>query len=385
MKKYLWILGIVGILIVSFVLINNNNNKVNANLSSDEDIKTKEEVMNVGKIRNMPSNPNEGVIYDKSKLWTIYLAGGCFWGVEAYIARIYGVAVVTVGYANGNTQNPTYEDVCFKNTGFAETAQVSYDPEKISLEKLLQYYFKIIDPTSLNKQGNDRGDQYRTGIYFTDEKDFKVIKEVVAMEQKKYSKTIVTEVLPLKNYYLAEEYHQDYLEKNPNGYCHVDFSNLGDQNKVVVNENDYKKPSDAELKNILTPQQYNVTQKSATEPSFSGEFWDNHKAGIYVDVTTGEPLFSSDDKFDSGCGWPSFSKPIDPYVVNYKVDKSFGMERTEVRSRVGDAHLGHVFNDGPIELGGFRFCINSVSLKFIPVDDMAKEGYEKFIPLCEKT
>ena len=173
-----------------------------------------------------PGNPNINVKYDKNKLRDIYLAGGCFWGVEAFISRIYGVYDVTVGYANGTTKNPTYEDVCRNDTGFAETAHVQYDPEKVDLKTLLGDFFKVIDPTSLNKQGNDRGSQYRTGIYYVDESDKAVIEEVAAQEQKKYDEPIVTEIEPLRNFYLAEEYHQDYLEKNPNGYCHINFSKL---------------------------------------------------------------------------------------------------------------------------------------------------------------
>ena len=323
-----------------------------------------------------PENPNENLTFDKKNLKEIYLAGGCFWGVEAYMARIYGVYDVTSGYANGTTKNPTYEEVVSGKTGHAETVHVLYDPERVDLEKLLSYYFKIIDPTSLNKQGNDRGTQYRTGIYYTDEKDRAVIDKVMSKEQKRYDDKIVTEVEPLKNFGLAEEYHQDYLEKNPNGYCHVEFDSLENQ-KVpsLIDPAKYPKPSAEEIKKKLTKEQYEVTQGSDTERAFSNEYWDTYEPGIYVDVVTGEPLFASEDKYDSMCGWPSFTKPIDPAVIVEREDNKYNMVRTEVRSRTGDSHLGHVFDDGPKDKGGLRYCINSAAIKFIPKEDMKKEGY----------
>lgn len=335
------------------------------------------------KNNRLPENPNKKIKYNHDKLQKIYLAGGCFWGVEAYFQRIYGVADTDVGYANGLTENPSYQDVCYKNTGHAETVEISYDPNKINLSKLLDYFFRIIDPTLLNRQGNDIGAQYRTGIYYLNESDLPMIKKVIETEQKKFTKKIVTEVLPLTNYYSAEPYHQDYLDKNPSGYCHVDFNKLGDQNLIRVDPEKFSKPDDQELLKKLTPAQYEVTQKNATEPAFKNEFFNNDAKGIYVDVTTGEPLFTSSDKFDSGCGWPSFAKPIDSQVINYIRDNSFGMERTEVRSRVGNAHLGHVFNDGPEDLGGLRYCINSLSLRFIPYKEMDVEGYGEYKELCD--
>ena len=205
------------------------------------------------------------------------------------------------------------------------------------------------------------------------------IQTVVAEVQNDYDKPIVTEVLPLDNYYAAEEYHQDYLEKNPNGYCHVDFSNLDESVDVVVDPNLYSKPDDATLRATLTAIQYAVTQNADTEQSFGNEYWDNKAPGLYVDVVTGEPLFTSTDKYDSGCGWPSFTKPIDPLVVTYIEDKSYGMVRTEVRSRVGNSHLGHVFDDGPADKGGLRFCINSASIRFIPLEEMEEQGYGIYI------
>lgn len=329
------------------------------------------------------TNPNLGFDYSKSQLKDIYLAGGCFWGVEAYMARIFGVADSVSGYANGRTENPTYEEVCRKNTGHAETVMVSYDPDRVSLKTLLNWFFKIIDPTILNRQGNDVGSQYRTGIYYTNEADLPIIQSVIAEEQKKYDKKIITEVQPLTRFYRAEEYHQDYLEKNPNGYCHVDFSILKEQSSVTIDPTGYKKPGIETLKQTLTDEQFRVTQQNGTERPFYNEFHDNHRRGLYVDVATGEPLFTSKDKFDSGCGWPSFSKAVDPDVVSYKKDTSHGMIREEVRSRVGDSHLGHVFDDGPRDQGGLRFCINSAALRFIPLEDMEAEGYGNLKHLVE--
>jgi peptide methionine sulfoxide reductase msrA/msrB len=319
----------------------------------------------------------------------IWLAGGCFWGVEEYFSRINGVIETSVGYANGKTDNPTYYDI--SHTGHAETVLVVYDTERINLETVLTYYFKIIDPTILNRQGPDIGTQYRTGIYYTDELDKEIIEKVVSDEQKKYDKPIVTEVVKLEHYYPAEEYHQDYLKKNPGGYCHVDMSILDEESlqekeskQIKVDPTLYKKPSQDEMKTLLSDLQYRVTQENATERPFSNEYYDLEKSGIYVDIVTGEPLFLSNDKYDSGCGWPSFTRPIDEAVITEKSDKSHFMIRTEVRSRVGDSHLGHVFEDGPVEEGGLRYCINSAALKFIPVEDMEAAGYGDYIKFVKQ-
>ena len=319
---------------------------------------------------------------------TIYLAGGCFWGLEAYFQRIDGVVDAVSGYANGNTQNPTYEDVSYRNTGHAETVKVSYDADKLSLDDILQYYFRVVDPTSLNKQGNDTGTQYRSGIYYTDPAEKAVIAAALKREQQKYSQPIVVENQALKNFYDAEEYHQDYLIKNPNGYCHIDIKKADQPlpNKTQTapqgkgfNAATYQKPSDAELKRILTEEQYQVTQKSATEYAFSHEYDHLFKPGIYVDIVSGEPLFSSADKFDSGCGWPSFTRPIQKSAVTEHADYSYNMKRIEVRSQAADSHLGHVFPDGPRDKGGLRYCINGASLRFIPLEKMAEEGYGDLI------
>ncbi|WP_454986434.1 peptide-methionine (R)-S-oxide reductase MsrB [Capnocytophaga bilenii] len=315
----------------------------------------------------------------------LYFAGGCFWGTEHFFKQIRGVISTEVGYANGTLQHaPSYEEVCSGNTGFAETVKIVYNPQVVDLKLLLELYFKTIDPTSLNKQGNDVGDQYRTGIYYTDAGVKTTIDEAIAALAKNYKKPIVVEVSPLKNFYQAEEYHQDYLDKNPRGYCHIPTKLFEVARKANPEPIKFKKPTEAELRSRLSKEQYAVTQQNATETPFANEYWDEQREGIYVDITTGEPLFSSLDKFQSGCGWPSFAKPIDKKLIAEKEDKSYHMTRTEVRSKLGDAHLGHVFDDGPKQLGGLRYCINSASLRFIPKEDMEKEGYGEYLVLFKK-
>lgn len=317
----------------------------------------------------------------------IYFAGGCFWGTEHFMKQINGVVNTQVGYANGKTdvQNPTYEQVCNDNIGFAETVKVGYNPQQADLNFLINLFFKTIDPTSLNRQGNDKGAQYRTGIYYTDKADLPVIKQAVEALAKQYTKPVVVEVEPLRNFFPAEDYHQDYLDKHPNGYCHISPELFDMAKKAAFSpQKIYQKPDDETLRSRLTAEQYAVTQKNATERAFRNEYWNEKREGLYVDITTGEPLFISTDKFDSGCGWPSFSKPIDKSLVMKKTDNSHGMQRIEVRSKTGDAHLGHVFNDGPADKGGLRYCINSASLRFIPKDRMKAEGYADYIPLLEK-
>lgn len=312
----------------------------------------------------------------------IYLAGGCYWGTEHFLKQIQGVVETQVGFANGNTPCPSYEDVCRRGTGHAETVKVVYDKDVTSLEFLLDLYFKTIDPTSLNRQGNDVGTQYRTGIYYTDEADLAIIKGSVAVLEKRLGAAVSIEVLPLKNFYPAEEYHQDYLDKNPGGYCHIN-PELFELAKNAKPEPRFTKPDDNTLKKVLTPLQYEVTQNAATERPFANEYWDKFEPGIYVDITTGEPLFVSTDKFESGCGWPSFSRPIDATRIDEHADTAHGMVRTEVRSKTGTAHLGHVFNDGPRDSGGLRYCINSASLKFVPKKRMEAEGYGAWLYLFE--
>lgn len=317
----------------------------------------------------------------KDKTKKIYLAGGCFWGIEKYLSLIEGVTATQVGYANGNTPNPTYQKVCEGNTGYNEAVEVTYKSDIIDLPGLLSRFYQVIDPTSINKQGNDIGDQYRSGIYFVYPEDEAVIKNSLKILQSRYQKKIVVEVKELKNFYRAEDYHQKYLDKNPGGYCHVgqdQFSYVLSLDKSL-----YKKKSLSQLKEELTPLQFEVTQNNATERPFANEYYNNEKEGIYVDITSGEPLFSSKDKYDAKCGWPSFTKPINKKSIIEHLDFSHSMIRREVRSLIGDSHLGHIFNDGPIKEGGYRYCINSASLKFIAKQDMEKEGYGHLLDIFE--
>ena len=300
----------------------------------------------------------------------IYFAGGCFWGVEEYFSRIPGVLAVTSGYANGNGEQPTYHKVCSGRTGYAETVRIVYAPDKVSLRTLATQFFRIVDPVSVNRQGNDIGTQYRTGMYFTETSDRDVLASVMSTVQKEYSTPLAVELSALKNFYPAEDYHQEYLKKNPGGYCHISFDSLKD-----LPVEGYTRPDDATIRQNLSTEAYEVTQLSGTERPFSGKYWNTTQKGIYVDVVTGEPLFVSTDKFDSGCGWPSFTKPIAASAVTEHKDNSHGMVRTEVRSRVGRSHLGHVFDDGPHDRGGLRYCINSAALRFVPIEEMEKEGY----------
>ena len=300
----------------------------------------------------------------------IYFAGGCFWGVEEYFSRIPGVLAVTSGYANGNGEQPTYHKVCSGRTGYAETVRIVYAPDKVSLRTLATQFFRIVDPVSVNRQGNDIGTQYRTGMYFTEASDRDVLASVMSTVQKEYSTPLAVELSALKNFYPAEDYHQEYLKKNPGGYCHISFDSLKD-----LPVEGYTRPDDATIRQNLSTEAYEVTQLSGTERPFSGKYWNTTQKGIYVDVVTGEPLFVSTDKFDSGCGWPSFTKPIAASAVTEHKDNSHGMVRTEVRSRVGRSHLGHVFDDGPHDRGGLRYCINSAALRFVPIEEMEKEGY----------
>ncbi len=307
----------------------------------------------------------------------IYLAGGCFWGVEAYFKRIPGVLDAVSGYANGTTEHPSYEDVIYRQTGHAETVKVSYNPQQISLEQLLQHYFRIIDPTTLNRQGNDRGTQYRSGIYSNDPAERERVASALQQLQTRYKNPVVVENLPLEHFFAAEEYHQDYLLKNPGGYCHVDLSLAElplDEGQPV-----YHKPDDATLRQRLTPLQYQVTQENGTERAYTHAYDQLDEPGLYVDIVSGEPLFSSADKYDAGCGWPSFVRPVAAGLVTEHIDTRYNMHRIEVRSRHADSHLGHVFPDGPRDRGGKRYCINGASLEFIPLAEMDARGYGRWI------
>ncbi|NLA71565.1 MAG: peptide-methionine (R)-S-oxide reductase MsrB [Clostridiaceae bacterium] len=343
----------------------------------------------------------------KSK--TIYLAGGCFWGVERYFQLLpEGILETESGYANGTTDNPSYEEVCRGDTGFAETVRVVYDADTLSLTSILAHFFRIINPTTRDRQGNDYGTQYRPGVFYTDTDDFATICDYIDARRKDYTRPIVVEVLELQNFYPAEDGHQNYLLKRPSGYCHVDLSQVGtalrpeelpeaveepinsgeilDPHAIEPeqtnskNHASYTRPDKAELRERLTELQYKVTQENATERPFSNEFDNLFEPGLYVDIVSGEPLFSSRDKYDAGCGWPAFTRPVAKGMVRYHDDTSLWRKRVEVRSASADSHLGHVFEDGPQESGGQRYCINSAALRFIPLSKMEEEGYADWIP-----
>ena len=299
----------------------------------------------------------------------IYLAGGCFWGVEQLMQTIPGVIEATSGYANGEEGvTPNYGSV--SSTGFKEAVRVEYQPDRVSLDMILFTYFRSIDlsiPAS-------RETQYQSGIYWADDAAKEIVLHIATVEKSRFPDFAV-EIEPLRNFFDAEEYHQDYLEKHPGVYCHISLEEFELAGNMIIDPAEYRRPPFDEIKAALTEEQFAVTQEAATEPPFDNEYWDNHEKGLYVDVVTGEPLFSSSDKFDSGTGWPSFTQGIDENVFVFLPDNSLGTERTEVRSRAGNSHLGHVFYGETESPSGVRFCINSAALWFIPYEDMESEGY----------
>ena len=313
----------------------------------------------------------------------IYLAGGCFWGIEHLMQSIPGVIDAQSGYANGyRAQDANYQAVCTTDTGFRETVRVQYDPQQVSLDALLLAYFYVIDPTVQNRQGNDVGSQYQTGVYYTNDSARETVERIAEIERSR-SRAFHVEIGPLLSFYPAEAYHQDYLQKKPFGYCHIPLEEIILFSSLRIDPGDYQKPAAETIRDRLTEEQYIVTQENGTEYPFHNAFWDQFEKGVYVDVVTGEPLFSSADKYESSCGWPAFTKPIEAPSVVYLEDSSHGMERIEVRSRAGNSHLGHVFTDDPESPSGVRFCINSASLRFIPYAHMEAEGYGYLMDLFD--
>jgi len=317
-------------------------------------------------------------------------AGGCFWCVESDFEKLPGVTQVISGYAGGRGENPTYES--YGRMGYVEVAQIHFDPKKITYEQLLNYFWRHIDPTDAGGQFVDRGPQYRGVIFYHDETQKQIAENSRAALAKsgKFTKPVATEILQLDKFYPAEDYHQDYYKKNPLRYKYYRSGSGRDKFLINIWHNDtgidpigpqsFVKPDDATLKKKLTKMQYDVTQKDGTEPPFQNEYADNKKDGIYVDIVSGEPLFSSRDKYDSGTGWPSFTRPLEPGNIVEKEDRSLFAARTEVRSKLADSHLGHVFPDGP-KPTGLRYCMNSAALRFIPKEDLEKEGYGKYLKL----
>jgi len=308
-------------------------------------------------------------------------AGGCFWCMEKPFTEEPGVVEVISGYSDGHTKNPTYEN--YSDGGHVEVVRVTYDPAKVSYSRLLDIFWRQIDPTDPGGQFVDRGHAYTSAIFYSDDKQ-KIAAEKSRDELERrrvFPKKIVTRIAPLKNFYAAEEYHQDYYQKNPIRYGFYRNNSGRDQylKKIWGTAHGRSQWSDEEIRRRLTRTQYEVTQLNGTEAAFSGDLWDNKREGIYVDVVSGEPLFSSKDKFDSGTGWPSFSQPLVAENIIEREDNSWFARRTEVRSRVADSHLGHVFNDGPPP-SGLRYCINSAALRFIERNDMEREGFGYLLP-----
>ncbi|MED4179645.1 peptide-methionine (S)-S-oxide reductase MsrA [Priestia megaterium] len=310
-------------------------------------------------------------------------AGGCFWCMVKPFDEQPGIIKVVSGYTGGHKENPTYKEVCSETTGHYEAVQITFDPEVFPYEKLLELYWPQIDPTDAGGQFADRGDSYRTAIFYHNE-----YQKTLAEESKqqleasgRFSEPIATQILPAKPFYEAEEYHQGYYKKNKFRYA---MYRRGSGRDRFIKENWKDFRHDEQLKTTLTPIQYEVTQNDATEPPFRNEFWDHTEDGIYVDIVSGEPLFSSTDKYDAGCGWPSFTKAINKDEVKENMDVSHNMVRTEVRSKTANSHLGHLFDDGPQDAGGLRYCINSAALRFVPKEDLEKEGYGEYAVLFNK-
>jgi peptide methionine sulfoxide reductase msrA/msrB len=323
-------------------------------------------------------------------------AGGCFWCMQAPFEKLKGVSSVVSGYTGGKGKDPTYEDYAEK--GHVEAIDVTFDPAQITYAQLLEVFWRQVDPTDAGGQFVDRGPQYRSAIFYHNEEQ-KRLAEKTKQElaaSGKYDKPIATEILKASVFHKAEDYHQDYHKKNPIRYKYYRSRSGRDQylDKVWgkardVNEEAHEslsgflKPTPEVLKKKLTAMQYKVTQQEGTEPPFKNEYWNNERAGIYVDIVSGEPLFSSPDKFESGTGWPSFTRPLEPGNIVEREDNSLFSKRTEVRSKLADSHLGHVFNDGPAPTG-LRYCMNSAALRFVAKEDLEKEGYGKYLKLFDK-
>ena len=346
---------------------------------------------------NLESKEEKTMSEQDKNLETATFAGGCFWCVESDFEKIDGVTEVISGYTGGQQRDPSYEQVSSGGTGHLEAIQVVYDPSKVTYGELLDVFWRHVDPTDPGGQFVDRGPQYRTAIFYHNEEQRELArKSKQELDNSNiFDKPVVTEILNLSEFYRAEDYHQNYYRKKSIRYKYYRYRSGRDQflDKVWTDDvekalqtpesESNSKPSDDLLRAQLTPLQYEVTQKDGTERAFKNEYWDNNKEGIYVDIVSGEPLFSSSDKFVSGTGWPSFIRPLEAENILEKKDRSLFTVRTEVRSKHAGSHLGHVFDDGPRPTGS-RYCINSAALRFVPKEDLEMEGYAQYLSLFEE-